>query len=706
MKRTRIILGLSLAMMAVGLMSCGGFAANGKAKHVTDSHDLWLGDISVPDEIPMTVDTVGAAFIREMARMDMKALGIDLLTPLIDISHPDNLGDEGFYIHCEGKHGYVTAGTYNGLLYGLFHLERMAACGQKLTDGFKLVESPAYKYRVLNHWDNPNGTVERGYAGKSLWKWDELPGTIRPEYEEYARANASIGINGTVLNNVNADACMLSREYLEKVKVLADIFRPYNIKVYLSLNFAAPKHLAGLKTSDPLDKDVIKWWNDKVAEIYSIIPDFGGFLVKANSEGQSGPQDYGRTHADGANMIADAVKPYGGIVMWRAFVYAPESKDRAKQAVEEFKPLDGQFRDNVIIQIKNGPVDFQPREPFSPLFGQLDNTNIMAEMQITQEYLGHSNHMVYLHPMWKECLDADTYQKGEGSTVAAETLGKVHGNTDMSAIAGVTNIGDDYNWCGHPMAQANWYAFGRMAWNPELSSQQIVEEWIKQTFTSEKKFVAVVATMMLTSREACVKYEMPMGLHHTFKGPDHYGPGPWDRSSRPDWEPAYYHKAAADGVGFDRTSKTGTDAVSQYHEPLRSLYDNVETCPKELLLWFHHLPWNYKMKDGKTLWDELCYTFEEGIREARSYIGMWESVEEYVDAERYALIHDKLVRQAKDAIWWRDATMLYFQQYSKMEIPADCTPTQHTLDELRRFRLGITNYENPAIDRLPEYTLE
>jgi alpha-glucuronidase len=464
--------------------------------------------------------------------------------------------------------------------------------------------------------------------------------------------------------------------------------------------------LANLKTSDPLDKDVIKWWNDKVAEIYSIIPDFGGFLVKANSEGQSGPQDYGRTHADGANMIADALKPYGGIVMWRAFVYAPESPDRAKQAVEEFKPLDGQFRDNVIIQIKNGPVDFQPREPFSPLFGQLEHTNVMAEMQITQEYLGHSNHMVYLHPMWKECLDSDTYQKGKGSTVAAETLGKVHGNTQWSAIAGVTNIGDSVNWCGHQLAQANWYAFGRMAWNPDLSSEQIIDEWLKQTFTPDKKFVEPVAKMMLASREACVKYEMPMGLHHCFSGAGHYGPGPWDRSSRPDWEPAYYHKAAADGIGFDRTSKTGTDAVSQYHEPLRSLYDNVETCPQELILWFHHLPWDYKMKSGRTLWNELCYTFEEGIQEARGFIKTWESVEKYVDPYRYGQVHEKLIRQAKDAIWWRDALMLYFQQYSKMDIPSDCTQPQHTLDELRSFRLRISNYETPALDKLPEYTLE
>lgn len=675
MRMKTFILGMAVAMTAMGIQSCGGQAR----PENNNGHNLWLGDITA---------SVNAPLKEKLSKYDSQ------------------LGDEGFRIRKNDKgEAVIYANTDAGLMYGTYHLKRLSDCGDLSKLDKEIVEAPAFRYRILNHWDNPNLTVERGYAGKSLWKWEELPGKIRPEYEEYARANASIGINGTVLNNVNANPCMLTREYLEKVKVLADIFRPYNLKVYLSLNFAAPKHLANLKTSDPLDKDVIKWWNDKVAEIYSIIPDFGGFLVKANSEGQSGPQDYGRTHADGANMIADALKPYGGIVMWRAFVYAAESPDRANQAVEEFMPLDGQFRDNVIIQIKNGPVDFQPREPFSPLFGQLEHTNVMAEMQITQEYLGHSNHMVYLHPMWKECLDSDTYQKGEGSTVAAITLGKVHGNTKYSAIAGVTNIGDSINWCGHHMAQSNWYAFGRMAWNPDLSSEQIVDEWIKQTFRADKKFVEPVAKMLLASREACVKYEMPMGLHHCFSGAGHYGPGPWDRSSRPDWEPAYYHKAAPDGIGFNRTT-TGSDNVSQYNEPLKSIYNNVETCPQELILWFHHLPWDYKMKSGRTLWNELCYTFEEGIQEARSFIGTWESVEKYVDPYRYGQIHDKLVRQAKDAIWWRDALMLYFQTYSNMPIPDDCTQPQHTLDELRRFRLRISNYETPALDKLPEYTLE
>jgi alpha-glucuronidase len=403
-------------------------------------------------------------------------------------------------------------------------------------------------------------------------------------------------------------------------------------------------------------------------------------------------------------MIADAVAPYGGIVMWRAFVYDAQSPDRAKQACEEFVPLDGQFRDNVIIQIKNGPVDFQPREPFSPLFGQLENTNVMAEFQITQEYLGFSNHLVYLHPMWKECLDSDTYQKGEGSTVAEITKGVTH-SRPINAIAGVTNIGDSINWCGHHFAQSNWYAYGRMAWNPELSSEQIADEWIKQTFSSEKKFIEPVKNMMLMSRETNVKYEMPLGLHHIFSGQGHYGPGPWEGASRPDWSPLYYHKAAKDGIGFDRTMN-GSAAVEQYHEPLKSLYNNVETCPENLILWFHHLPWDYKMKSGRTLWDELCYTYQEGIDEAASFIKVWESVEKYVDSQRYENIHRKIVRQAKDAIWWRDACMLYFQTFSGMPIPEDCTAPQHTLEELRRVRLGISNYETPALEKLPAYELK
>ena len=685
-----------LSIAILGLLSCGGQTVPVN----TDGHNLWFN--SLGEDQPLSATKTTMAILQNEINNNWK--GKQVVNVKLLAQRNEELGNEGFVIDYNADSVVIFANTQVAALYGTYDLIRMQESGQLGKKAFSKTELPAFHNRILNHWDNPNGTIERGYAGKSLWKWNELPDKVSPVYEEYARANASIGINGTVLNNVNADPKMLTAEYLQKVKVLADIFRPYGLKVYLSLNFASPKHLGNLKTSDPLDKDVIKWWNDKVKEIYSIIPDFGGFLVKANSEGQSGPQDYGRTHADGANMIADAVAPYGGIVMWRAFVYDAQSPDRAKQACEEFVPLDGQFRDNVIIQIKNGPVDFQPREPFSPLFGQLENTNVMAEFQITQEYLGFSNHLVYLHPMWKECLDSDTYQKGEGSTVAEITKGVTH-SRPINAIAGVTNIGDSINWCGHHFAQSNWYAYGRMAWNPELSSEQIADEWIKQTFSSEKKFIEPVKEMMLMSRETNVKYEMPLGLHHIFSGQGHYGPGPWEGASRPDWSPLYYHKAAKDGIGFDRTMN-GSAAVEQYHEPLKSLYNNVETCPENLILWFHHLPWDYKMKSGRTLWDELCYTYQEGIDEAASFIKVWESVEKYVDSQRYENIHRKIVRQAKDAIWWRDACMLYFQTFSGMPIPEDCTAPQHTLEELRRVRLGISNYETPALEKLPAYELK
>ena len=685
-----------LSIAILGLLSCGGQTVPVN----TDGHNLWFN--SLGEDQPLSATKTTMAILQNEINNNWK--GKQVVNVKLLAQRNKELGNEGYVIDYNADSVVIFANTQVAALYGTYDLIRMQESGQLGKKAFSKTELPAFHNRILNHWDNPNGTIERGYAGKSLWKWNELPDKVSPVYEEYARANASIGINGTVLNNVNADPKMLTAEYLQKVKVLADIFRPYGLKVYLSLNFASPKHLGNLKTSDPLDKDVIKWWNDKVKEIYSIIPDFGGFLVKANSEGQSGPQDYGRTHADGANMIADAVAPYGGIVMWRAFVYDAQSPDRAKQACEEFVPLDGQFRDNVIIQIKNGPVDFQPREPFSPLFGQLENTNVMAEFQITQEYLGFSNHLVYLHPMWKECLDSDTYQKGEGSTVAEITKGVTH-SRPINAIAGVTNIGDSINWCGHHFAQSNWYAYGRMAWNPELSSEQIADEWIKQTFSSEKKFIEPVKEMMLMSRETNVKYEMPLGLHHIFSGQGHYGPGPWEGASRPDWSPLYYHKAAKDGIGFDRTMN-GSAAVEQYHEPLKSLYNNVETCPENLILWFHHLPWDHKMKSGRTLWDELCYTYQEGIDEAASFIKVWESVEKYVDSQRYENIHRKIVRQAKDAIWWRDACMLYFQTFSGMPIPEDCTAPQHTLEELRRVRLGISNYETPALEKLPAYELK
>lgn len=697
-KRLQLALALALGIVIAGCSSNSNTSPS-------DGHLLWFQSLQACKTAPFKASTLQIA----QSNISKYWKGDKSVTLSINEINNEKLGNDGFTIDFSNKKIEASANTEIGLLYASYELLRLQETGGIETASGKMTSVPDFERRVLNHWDNLDGTVERGFAGKSLWDWATID-TANIEansiiYAEYARANASIGINGTVLNNVNANADILTPEYLAKVKTLADIFRPYGLKVYLSLNFASPKHLAGLATSDPLDKDVIEWWQMKIDEIYARIPDFGGFLVKANSEGQSGPQDYGRTHADGANMIADALKPHGGIVMWRAFVYNAQSPDRAKQAVEEFTPLDGQFRDNVLIQIKNGPVDFQPREPFSPLFGQLENTQAMVEVQITQEYLGHANHLVFLHPMWKECLDSDTYQKGEGSTVGAITEGKAM-PYKYTAIAGVSNVGNDINWCGHHFAQANWYAFGRMAWNSSLTSEQIADEWLKQTFSKDDNFIEPVKKMMLASREANVHYEMPLGLHHTFKGPDHYGPGPWDRSIRPDWEPAYYHKASKDGVGFDRTVATGSGATAQYHEPLASRYENADSCPENLILWFHHLPWNFKMKSGHTLWNELCYTYQSGIDEARSYIDIWNSVKDYVDESRFNDVAVKLERQAKDAIWWRDATLQYFQKFSEMSLPADCTPFQQPLDSLMRFRMGITNYENPKIESLPDFSLK
>ncbi len=695
----------SITFVAAGLLALASCSNNNTRTTIgDDGHLLWFNSLQM--EAPATLGPTTLQIAQEnIAKYWKSDRKVELK---LNNEAVAELGTEGFEIDFSGANICASANSEVGLLYASYELLRLQETDELAAQNGKLTSVPAFERRVLNHWDNLDGTVERGFAGHSLWKWDEINADDVAAnsniYAEYASANASVGINGTVLNNVNANADILTEDYLLKVKALAEIFRPYGLKVYLSLNFAAPKHLANLETSDPLDNEVVAWWNAKVAEIYKLIPDFGGFLVKANSEGQSGPQDYGRTHADGANMIAKALEPFGGIVMWRAFVYDAQSPDRAKQAVEEFMPLDGQFADNVLIQIKNGPVDFQPREPFSPLFGQFEKTQAMVEVQITQEYLGHSNHLVFMHPMWKECLDSDTYERGEGSTVGAITEGKVM-PYKYTAIAGVSNVGNDRNWCGHHFAQANWYAYGRMAWNPELSSEQIANEWLMQTFSKEKKFVDSVGKLMVASREACVKYEMPLGLHHTFKGPDHYGPGPWDRSIRPDWEPAYYHKAAADGLGFDRTMK-GSGAVAQYHEPLKSLYNDVATCPENLILWFHHLPWDYKMKSGRTLWDELCLTFQSGINDARSFVDIWNSVEQYVDHQRFSDVKVRLERQAKDAIWWRDATIQYFQQFSGMALPDGCQPFQQKLEKLMKYRIGITNYENPKIETLPEYKLD
>ena len=562
----------------------------------------------------------------------------------------------------------VTAKSQQGLLYGAYALLR----------GEQGYSAPFYKLRILNHWDNPNGTVERGFAGKSIF--------LNPDPERmklYARACASVGINGTVLNNVNAKPEALSTESLQKTKAIADQLRPYGIRVYLSINFASPIKVGGLETADPLDAKVVRWWKEKVKEIYKLIPDFGGFLVKANSEGEPGPMDFGRSHADGANMLARALKPYKGIVMWRAFVYNPQSSDRANQACEEFMPLDGQFADNVIIQIKNGPIDFQPREPYSPLFTSLRKTPMMVEFQITQEYLGASNHLVYLAPMWKEFF----------SFVKPASL---------KAMAGVANIGDDVNWCGHHFAQSNWYAFGRLAWNPDLSSEQIAEEWLAQTFGEQGNpsqfsiFNSQLLKVMLDSREACVNYMMPLGIHHIFAGTHHYGPEPWyaPKGLRADWTPPYYHKADSIGLGFDRTMN-GSANVNQYPDELCRLYNDINTCPENLIAWFHHVPWDHKMKSGRTFWDELCHKYDDGVHQARQFLAVWDAMKPYVDCQRFCDVQRRLRIQARDAEWWRDACLLYFQTFSKRPIPQDMEHPVHNLDEMMQFRIPISMYENP-----------
>ncbi|WP_308768875.1 alpha-glucuronidase [uncultured Bacteroides sp.] len=592
------------------------------------------------------------------------------------------LGKEGYTIRTSEGKTVLGAATEQGLLYATYHLLRLQAEGADCTR-LDIREKPAFDIRVLNHWDNLDGTVERGYAGRSLWKWEELTDSVPARYREYARANASVGINGTVLNNVNASAEILSAGYLQKVRKLADVFRPYGIRVYLSVNFASPMKLGGLSTADPLNEEVARWWKEKVQEIYGLIPDFGGFLVKANSEGQPGPCDYGRTHAEGANMLAEALKPYGGIVMWRAFVYSPSDADRAKQAYLEFQPLDGRFRDNVMVQVKNGPIDFQPREPYSPLFGAMPHTPLMVEFQITQEYLGHSNHLAYLATMWKEF-----YRYVQPSS--------------LKGVAGVVNVGDHVNWCGHDFAQANWYAYGRLAWNPALSAEEIAREWLAQTFTTDRRFVEPMTQVMMDSREAVVDYMMPLGLHHIFAWGHHYGPEPWCEvpGARPDWLPSYYHQADKEGLGFDR-SRTGSDAVSQYPDSLARVFDSLEQCPEEYLLWFHHVNWNQKLRSGRSLWDELCYKYQKGVDEVRAFQRIWKDMQPYVDAERYQAVAERLDIQARDAVWWKDACLEYFRTFSKKKYPEGVEPPVFTLKELKKVKLPISNYECPTSDMLP-----
>ena len=599
-------------------------------------------------------------------------------------------GEEGFVIRRVSRGGrdalVVAANRDVGVLYGAFALLRHLQLRRPL-DQLDLVSAPRIERRVLNHWDNLDRTVERGYAGSSIWEWFYLPEIRSPRYRDYGRACASLGINGTVLTNVNANAQILTPFYLARVAALADELRPYGVRVYLSARFSAPIEIGGLKTADPLDPAVAQWWHGKVAEIYRHVPDFGGFIVKANSEGQPGPQDYKRTHADGANMLADALAPHGGIVMWRAFVYSPDNvDDRVKQAQTEFQPLDGTFRDNVVVQIKNGPLDFMPREPFSPVFAHMPRTRLGLELQVTQEYLGQSIQIAYLGGMWKEVLEADTFANGPGSTVARVIDGSLSAQRP-SLIAGVSNVGTDRNWTGHLFAQANWYAFGRLAWDHALSAETIAEEWTRQTFGHDQAVVGTVERMLLGSRETVVNYSMPLGLHHIMAEGHHYGPGPWvAEAGRADWTSVYYHRADAKGLGFDRTA-AGSNALGQYAPEWQKVWGSVETCPENLLLWFHHVPWDHRMKSGRTLWDELAIRYQQGVDEVRAMRRDWDALKGRIDEERFTHVRERLARQEIDAREWRDACLLYFQQFSTRPLPAGVEAPEHPLEYYASKRL-------------------
>lgn len=583
------------------------------------------------------------------------------------------LGNEGYlirHVSIAGRKAVVIAANRDiGVLYGAFAYLRQIQMREPIAD---MVSAPKTQIRMLNHWDNLDGSVERGYAGASIFNWHTLPGYISPRYIDYARANASIGINGMTPNNVNARAESLSPAYIEKARALADALRPYGIKLYLSVRWSAPMEIDHLKTADPLDPAVKAWWQAKAAEIYKSIPDFGGFLVKANSEGEPGPQDYHRTHADGANLLADVLRPYGGVVMWRAFVYANDPKlDRATAAYKEFVPLDGQFRDNVVVQVKNGPIDFQPREPFSPLFAAMPKTSLMLELQITKEYLGQQTHLVYLGPLFEETLKADTYSHGPGSTIARITDGSLDKHK-ISGMAGVANIGNDVDWSGSIFNQANWYVFGRMAWDPEISARAVAQEWARQTFTADPAFVNPAVDMMMLSREAVVNYMNPLGLHHLFTRGNHFGPQPWDDAKgREDWKPVYYHRAAPDGIGVDHVA---SGFAAQYKSPLKEQYSSIATTPEDYLLWFHRVPWSYRTRSGRTLWEEMVARYRRGVDEVAQMQASWAALKPYMDEERFNQVTSFLAIQHREAVWWRDACLAYFADVSGQSFPAGYKP--------------------------------
>lgn len=673
-----------------------------------DGHALWLRMTENAKPASVNINVRKASPTLQIAQEELRKyyhraenVELKLVGDVAETKNGFSLSNDEYKISFADNAVTIEASTDVALLYGAYELLGMQDLLKNTTPSV-IDRKPTNEIRILNHWDNPDGTIERGYAGRSIFwpvKYEKATakkplgnGKITAQqltlWREYARANASIGINATVLNNVNAKPLMLSKQKILETARIADVLRPYGIRVFLSINFASPKALGDLDTADPLDPRVMAWWKKKADEIYKLIPDFGGFLVKANSEGEPGPMDYDRTHVDGANMLAAALAPHNGTVMWRAFVYSPKGTDRASQAYDEFVPFDGQFSDNVIIQIKNGPIDFQPREPVSPLFFGLKNTEMMPEFQVTQEYLGHSVHTAFLATMWHEFYNTlDTYKVSDRY---------------RKAVAGVANIGDSRNWCGSDMAQANWYAFGRMAWNDQLTAETIANDWLRLTFSTESEFLRPMQELLLGSREAVVNYMMPLGLHHIFAGGHHYGPEPWcaPKGWREDWLPRYYHKADAKGIGFDRTG-TGSNNVSQYPEPLRTIYADKNLCPDNLVLWFHHVGWDDIMADGQSLWTNLCQRFDRGVVKAQVMNDTWKKMSKYVDAERFAAQAKLFDRQAKDAVWWRDACILYFQQFSKKPLPCTSPATKYNLVDLMKFKLDIDNYTCAPIDKLP-----
>jgi alpha-glucuronidase len=680
--------------------------ATALAARAEDGYRLWLRYDRISDdklrstyvaelpgvvlEVPDGVETPALAAAREELTTGLSGLlGVRIPVTIAksEGANPAD-GDEGYELrHSGGSAATISANHGGGVLYGAFELLRRIQTHAPI-DLLNVQSSPRIQRRILDHWDDLNGFVARGYAGSSLWNWFTLPDIIDPRYRDYARADASVGINGVVLTDVNAEPLALTEHYLVRVAALADTFRPYGIRVYLSVNFSSPIDIGGLHTADPKDPSVAVWWRTKADEIYRLIPDFGGFLVKANSEGQSGPQDYGSTHAEGANLLADALAPHGGIVMWRAFVYdAKDTDDRVKQAYKEFQPLDGKFRDNVVLQIKNGPLDFQPREPFHPLFGAMPHTQLALEVQITQEYLGASVYLVYLAPLFKECLDSDTLRPGPGSTIAKVVDGSLDHHR-LSVIAGVSNVGADRDWTGHPMASSNWYAFGRLSWDPALGSDMIAEEWTRQTFSNDTKIMGTITSILARSREAAVHGSMPLGLHHIMAKDTHYGPGPWVTASRPDWTAPYYHHADSVGLGFDRTP-AGSDALSQYAPEAAMKWQGVNTCPENLILWFHHIPWDHRMHSGRTLWDELCLDYQLGVDEVRSMQRQWDSLEGSIDDERFVHVKSLLVMQERETREWRDGCILYFQQFSKRPIPSGVEAPDHDLGYYESVRIRL-----------------